>query len=170
MTAEQPMPKKIFVSKEGYASCPACLNHVRLDTDREKTVCPFCDEKLLVAAKADTEGSRTLDVLRSSRSGLVASALVGAGLSLSVACTEPTPDDNDGQDAGWNVDEDAAGGDTDGDDAEFEDVNNPDPIQQDYGDFANDEFNYNPNDSEPDAGQDADVEDEEPEEENQDDG
>ncbi len=161
------MPKTIYVSKRGYASCPACLNHIKLDPKREETTCPFCDEALTLAAAASTEGSRTMEVLRNSRSGLVASALLGAGLSLSVACSDADDPDTGEEDAGWNVEEDA--GDDDAG-TNFQEQDADHNIMQDYGDFPND-FNYGeePNATDPDAGVEEDVEDgedgEEPDEE-----
>lgn len=147
------MPKIIYVSKKGYASCPACLNHIRLDADREETVCPFCEETLQVAAAASTEGSRTLEVLRNSRSGLVASALLGAGLSLSVACSDADDPDTGEEDAGWSVGEDAGGEDDAGPNFQEQDADHN--IVQDYGGFPND-YNYG-EEPYPDAGMDEDA-------------
>lgn len=158
------MPKTIYVSTEGYASCPACLNHVQVDVEEDQTVCPFCDEKLTVAAKNNrsSEGSGALETLKSSRSGMVASALAGAGLSLTVACVEPDP--GDGTDAGWNVEEDA------GEDAvNFQEEDTNGGVTQDYGAFPEDNHNAEPRDAGSDVEGDVEENDEEDEDSENDD-
>ncbi len=154
------MPKKIYVSKSGFASCPSCLNHIRFDSTPEETVCPFCEESLTVSVQTSEQGSRVLETLKKSRSGMVAAALAGAGLTLTVACAEPDPTDtNDNQ---WELGEDA-GGDAEGDvevDV-YEEYNN---IYADYGDFPNDYDNLGEepyNDGESDDGESDEGEDEE---------
>lgn len=144
------MPKTIYVSREGYASCPACLNHVRVDVEADETVCPFCDEQLAVAARnnSTSEGSGALEALKSSRTGAVASALAGAGLSLTVACVDPEPGDEE-PDAGWNVGEDA-GDDSDDSGVNFQEEDTNGGVVADYGDFP--EENRGMNDPGGDAG------------------
>lgn len=141
------MPKTIHVSDKGLASCPACLNHIRLDDERGETVCPFCDETLQIAAREQDEGGQALDVLRSSRSGLLASALVGAGLSLTVACADPDPGDGDNSESGWDVGEDA------GDDVNYEEGPNHNNMVADYGGYPG----GGPNDEEPSNQQEPDA-------------
>lgn len=137
-TEVEMMMPTIYVSKQGLASCPSCLNHIRLDADRDETICPFCEETLQVAARSSGVGSGAIDFLRNSRSGIVASALAGAGLTLTVACGDPDPDPVEEDDAGWSPTEQDAGSDA-GDDVEDVEYNytNYENIQQDYGDFAN---------------------------------
>lgn len=150
------MAPKIYVSQNGLASCPGCLNHIRLEPTPGQTVCPFCGETLHVAARAPEQGQGALKSLQKSRSGLVATALAGAGLSLTLACTEPEPDDdNDNQ---WSLSEDA-GDDSDADgDVDVEEYEEEENIYADYGDYPND-FNGDPNTNsgDVDAGQDDDA-------------
>lgn len=150
----------IYVSKSGFASCPSCLSHIRLDVERDETVCPFCEEELTIAARAAKPGFGAMKLLKGSRSGLLAAALAGAGLSLTMACGDPDDPDPDpveqdvGTQAGFNTGEgdagssassDAGNADPSGDDVEYEDVyEEPIPVQ-DYGMFPNDYPNEEPN-------------------------
>ncbi len=148
------MSPKIFVSKNGFASCPSCLSHIRLDADRDETVCPFCEEKLTVAARRAPSDAGAFRILRHSRSGLMAAALAGAGLSLTVACGDPEPTEGDvGTDTSWST------GEQDADSSEDVDYQyNPgeEPIM-DYGDFPNDEMNIGEEPSPVDVGTDEDA-------------
>ena len=133
------MAKKIYVSQNGLASCPSCLNHIRFDSTPDKTVCPFCEESLVVAAQSREQGGNALSTLKKSRSGMVAAALAGAGLTLTVACVEPDPGDTN--DNNWELEEDA-GQDAE-DDVEANYYENYTNQNADYGDFPNDYDNMN---------------------------
>ncbi len=124
------MAPKVYVSDDRLTSCPSCLNHIRVAPKLTETVCPFCEVSLTVAVRG-TAGSGALGVLSASRSGKVAAALAGLGLTMTVACGDPDPVEE--PDAGFNVEE----GDADGDDVDEHYVPNQEEMM-DYGDFPND--------------------------------
>lgn len=157
------MPITIYVSKNGLASCPSCLNHIHLDDDFDETVCPFCEEKLSIAART-SDGKGAFNLLRNSRSGLLAGALATAGLSLAVGCGEPDPDPEPKEnDPNWSPTEQSdAGG--EGDDTLNYEQNPHEEYIADYGGFPDDyNYNYEPNYQDPmvdvGVGDDGDVDD-----------
>ncbi len=87
------MAKKILVTSQGFASCPSCLTHVRVEDDLQEVCCPFCDKTFSVHHGPDEAGTDAFKALRHSRTGVLAAALAGAGLTLTVACSDdPGPD------------------------------------------------------------------------------
>ena len=145
------MAPTIYVSKNGFASCPSCLSHIRLDADRDETVCPFCEEKLTVAAHSAQIGGGAMGILRNSRSGILAAALAGAGLSLTMACGDPDPDSEQvaqadvGADVGFSTTEEDDTGTTSGaDDTGADDAGAPSDTEP-----PGDDVNYEPNPQEP---------------------
>ena len=123
------MPKKIYVSPDGFASCPQCLSHVRIEDDLDEAVCPFCEESFHLHTGVTEVGSRAFKLLRNSRTGIMAAAFAGAGLTMTVACgddddPDPEPPLNINQDYGAFPMEDAgfdeydAGNDEDADEGD----------------------------------------------------
>lgn len=153
---------KVYVSDDGLTSCPSCLQHIAVAPNLSETTCRFCGTLLTVALKGPV-GRGAMGVLSSSRSGKIAAALAGLGLTLTVGCTEPEPDEPIEKEDITNHEEmmdygtfpnngweepDSGGGDIDA-----EVVHNHEEMM-DYGTFPNNNF-----EPEPDASHQADASD-----------
>jgi hypothetical protein len=84
------MTPPIFVSPDGFVSCPACLQHVRASKALLETVCPFCAVPLR-ATDPSRQGGRALTGLLRGRTAPLIAALTSAGLSFTIACSTPSP-------------------------------------------------------------------------------
>ncbi len=89
------MPKRVYVSPDGLASCPQCLSHVRVEDEIDETVCPFCDNSFHLHHGVTEVGSSASTLLRNSRTGIMIAAFAGAGLTMTVACGEEEDDEPD---------------------------------------------------------------------------
>lgn len=87
---------KVKVTRHGLTSCPSCLSHIEVGESLQEVECPFCGARLRDAVREVT-GGKAMELLRSSRSGLVAAALAGLAFT---ACGEKNNDTNNGADAG----------------------------------------------------------------------
>lgn len=72
------------ISRVGYTRCPGCLSHVKVTS---ATACPFCGDELRAA---ETIGDATMELLRGSRTALLALGLAG-GISFAIACGDGEP-------------------------------------------------------------------------------
>ena len=90
---------KVKVTRSGMTSCPSCLSYFVVG-DLQTAHCPFCDTSLKDALREQNGGRGAMELIRSSRAGLVAAALAGS-LTLA-ACSGDDDNNKDGDNATAN--------------------------------------------------------------------